>query len=425
MSYLKLKAKKFWLMICLITMIVILNLSNLIAQSDFRETDQCIVCHLENEFMPEGFQEYDVHFQRGISCTGCHGGDSTSDDEEISMSTENGFTGVPAPKEIPAFCGKCHSHPEYMRTYHPGMATDQELQFYTSVHGSLLNEGDENVATCVSCHTAHSILPDSDPRSTVYDINVPQTCKTCHSNADYMEDYKIPVDQFELYSESVHGKALLEAKDVGSPACNDCHGNHGATPPGVSSISFVCGNCHVNNVNFFRDTEMAAAFEELEIHGCEQCHNYHDVQKTNDEMIGVGDESVCIECHDDGDEGYNTSKLIHEAIVDLVELNDSANSKLTEVKIKGMNDIDIGFMLQESNQKLIEARTLVHTFDTSFVKEKISEGKVTILKALYLADEELAEYSSRRMGFAIATVVFILFAVALFLKIRDIEKKKT
>ena len=89
-----------------------------------------------------------------------------------------------------------------------------------------------------------------------------------------------------------------------------------------------------------------------------------------------------------------------------------------------MNDIDIGFLLQESNQKLIESRTLVHTFDTSKVKGKTDEGKVTVLKALNQADEELDEYFSRRKGFAIATVVFILFAVALFLKIRDIEKKK-
>ncbi len=96
MSYVKLKAKKFWLIISLITLVVILNLSNLIAQNDFKEEDQCIVCHEDNELMPEGFQEYDVHFQKGISCIGCHGGDPTSDDEDIAMSMENGFTGIPA-----------------------------------------------------------------------------------------------------------------------------------------------------------------------------------------------------------------------------------------------------------------------------------------------------------------------------------------
>ena len=99
-------------------------------------------------------------------------------------------------------------------------------------------------------------------------------------------------------------------------------------------------------------------------------------------------------------------ELMHQAITDLVELNESAESKLTDVKIKGMNDIDIGFLLQESNQKLIESRTLVHTFDTSKVKEKTGEGKETVLKALNLADEELDEYFSRRKGFAIATDCF-------------------
>ncbi len=424
MSYIRLNEYNFLILFVLINGIVILGLSNLVAQTNPKD-DQCVVCHQENELMPEGFNEYDVHFQKGISCTGCHGGDSTSDDEEFAMSKETGFVGVPNRKETPAFCGKCHSKPEYMRIYHPRMETDQEDQYYTSVHGIKLNEGDENVATCVSCHTSHSILPASDPRSTVYAINVPNTCKTCHSDAGFMEGYNIPVDQFELYAGSVHGKALLEKKDTGSPACNDCHGNHGATPPGISSISFVCGNCHTNNMNYFRDTQMAEVFEELDIHGCEQCHGYHAVQKTNDEMIGTGDNSVCIECHDEGDAGYDASKFIHRAIIELVNLNDSAKSKLTDVKIKGMNDVDIGFLLQESHQKLIEARTLVHTFDTSKVNEKTNEGKERVLKAINLADKELNEYSTRRKGYAIATIVFILFAVALYLKIRDYEKKKT
>ena len=88
MSYSKLKVNKFWLMIGLITAVVILSLSNSIAQNDFKEEDQCIVCHEENELMPEGFQEYDVHFQKGISCIGCHGGDPISDDEDISSGDE-------------------------------------------------------------------------------------------------------------------------------------------------------------------------------------------------------------------------------------------------------------------------------------------------------------------------------------------------
>ncbi len=386
--------------------------------------DQCITCHQELEILPEGFQEYDVHLQLGLSCTGCHGGDPTSDDEDISMSEENGFVGIPSREEIPEFCGKCHSEPEIMRNYHPGLPTDQVLQYYTSVHGTQLLEGDEKVAICTSCHTIHSILPSSDPRSSVYPLNVPQTCRKCHSNSVYMKSYKIPSNQYELYAESVHGIALLEHKDIGAPACNDCHGNHGATPPGLTSVTFICGSSHLINMEFFRQTRMARIFEDMQFHGCEQCHGYHAIKKTSDKLVGVNKEAFCVNCHEEGDTGYEAAKNIKFHISELVSLYDSAGTKATDVQIKGMDDIDIRFLLQEGRQKLIESRTLVHTFDLNKVVKKTEEGEKVVKQAIDLADQELDEYFSRRRGFAIATVVFILFAVALFLKIRDIEKKK-
>jgi len=93
---------------------------------------------------------------------------------------------------------------------------------------------------------------------------------------------------FEKFSQSVHGKMLLEERDTGSPACNDCHGNHGATPPGVSSISHVCGTCHVNNMQYFTASKMGETFSDQELHACEECHGNHGVQKTSDAMVGVG-----------------------------------------------------------------------------------------------------------------------------------------
>jgi predicted CXXCH cytochrome family protein len=373
-------------------------------QDDFEE-DQCITCHQEIEMLPEGFQKYDVHVQFGLSCAGCHGGDPTSDDEEIAMSEANGFIGVPDHETIPKLCGKCHSDPEYMRNYHPGLATDQVAQYYTSVHGQKLELGDGKVATCINCHTSHSILSSKDPRSSVYPVNVPQTCRKCHSNAVYMRSYKIPSNQYELYAESVHG-------------------NHGATPPGLTSVTFICGDCHVRNMEFFRQTRMARAFEKLDFHGCEQCHGYHAVKKTSDNLVGVNKESFCVNCHFEGETGYDVAKDIKIHISKLVSLYDSASTKLMNVKIKGMNDIDIGFLLQEGRQKLIESRTLIHTFELEKVKEKTDEGDKIVKEAIILADKELDEYYTRRRGFAIVTVVLAIFAVGVYLKIRDIEKNQ-
>ena len=401
-----------------------LGFNNLIAQdeSQLPENDQCIICHKENEFLPEDFHENDVHLKSGLSCAGCHGGNPTKEDMEGAMSEKAGFVGVPSRQEIPQFCGKCHSDINFMREYQPRIPTDQVEQYYTSVHGMKLKKGDKKVAECTSCHTAHGILPAKDSRSTVYALNVPLTCKKCHSDPEYMKEYHIPTDQFEQYAESVHGIAVLEKQDTGAPACNDCHGNHGALPPGISSVSHVCGICHVNNMQYFSKTKMAREFEKLEIHGCEGCHGNHKVLKTNDDMVGTGENSFCIECHAEGEKGYIEAEMIHAELKKMVTTYDSAEALRAKVQRIGMDDIDINYLLQESHQSLIKARTLIHTFNHEQVGEKTNEGVNKADEAINLAIQEVKDYKTRRLGFGVATIFITLLVVALFFKIRQMNK---
>jgi hypothetical protein len=388
------------------------------------EDDQCIICHMEDEILPEDFKEYDIHLQEGLSCAGCHGGDPALDDPDESMSPGAGFVGVPSKADIPQFCGKCHSDINFMREYQPRIPTDQVDQYYTSIHGQKLKEGDEKVADCTGCHGAHGILQASDPRSTVYALEVPSTCKHCHGDADYMKPYGIATNQFEKFAESVHGIALLENHDTGAPACNDCHGNHGAMPPGISSISHVCGTCHVNNMQYYTTTRMAEEFEAEGVHGCEQCHGNHLVEKTNDDMTGVGEKSVCMDCHEKGEDGYESAKDIHHHLSNLVAVYDSAETEQQVIRRIGMDDIEIEFLLQESHQSLIQARTLVHTFDAEEVGAKTDEGLRKAREAIELAKEEIRENKVRRMGFAVASLFITVLVVALFFKVREIERNQ-
>lgn len=391
-------------------------------KKEFKE-DQCYKCHKEIESLPKDFSENDTHRHANLSCSSCHGGDPNSDDQEIAMSPSKGFVGVPKRKDIPKFCGKCHSNINIMRVFQPRIATDQVEQYYTSIHGKKLLTGDENVAECSSCHTAHSIFPAKDPRSSVYALNVPNTCNKCHGNSAMMKNYKIPVNQLEEYSKSVHGVALLKNKDISAPTCNDCHGNHGAMPPGIKSVSHVCGTCHVTNMEYFNATKISKIFEVQGIHGCEQCHGNHGVQKPNDEMINVGKESKCTECHTEGDEGYKVSQKIYSSLINLKNKYNAANEKYLEVRQKGMNDVEIGFQLKDAKQALIQSRTLIHTFDSSKVSDKTNEGVNFSNKALNLAQNEIDEYYTRRNGFAIATLAFLVFIIALYFKIKEKEKK--
>lgn len=386
--------------------------------------DNCLTCHTEEESLPEGFHENDIHMQSGLSCAGCHGGDPTSDDMDDAMSESMGFVGVPTKKDIPQFCGKCHSDIDFMRKFQPRIPTDQVDQYYTSIHGQQLKKGDTRVADCTSCHTSHGILPAKDSRSSVYPLNVPNTCNHCHGDTDHMNQYNIPTNQYEQYAQSVHGKALLENQDTGAPACNDCHGNHGAMPPGIASITHVCGTCHVNNMQYFSSSRMASAFEEDDLHACEECHGNHGIHETSDEMVGTGDDAICIDCHDEGDKGYEVAADIHLQLSQLTAAYDSAENKRTEVQRIGMDDVDIGFMMQEGHQNLIQSRTLVHTFDSDMVRAKSAAGLKKIQGAIQLADKEIHEFDIRRGGFGIATIFITILIVAIFFKLKEIEKHK-
>jgi len=417
--------KKYLCNICsyilLFTAISISGKSFGTTQNSLKYTDECIKCHIENDMMPEHYSQSDIHWQSGLSCSGCHGGRSDEIDEEKAMSKRNGFVGIPDKKDMPKFCGKCHSDISKMQLFQTRIPTDQVSQYYVSKHGKQLKIGNMDIATCTDCHTSHDILPASDTRSTVYASNIPNTCDNCHGNSELMSKYNLESTQLEEYSKSVHGIALLENQDTGAPSCNDCHGNHGATPPGVESISHVCGSCHINNMNYFNSSSMAEAFSEMDIKGCEECHDYHLITKTNDEMLNVAESSTCTGCHSEGEYAYVEAELIYKKIKELSFLYDSTKIRSEEVNIKGMNNIEIEYSLKNIKQHLIQSRTLIHTFDTSKVFAKTNEGILASHDALKLADNEISEYFNRRLGYGIATFVFILLAAALYLKIRSLN----
>lgn len=387
--------------------------------AEWMEKDNCLTCHLEMELMPDKYLLEDIHMQKGLSCAGCHGGDPSEEDMELSMSVKNNFIGIPDKKSIPQFCGKCHSNIEFMRTFRPQISTDQEKQFFTSIHGKKLKEGDNNVADCASCHTSHSILPAKNPRSSVFPVNIPVTCNNCHGDEKLMSQYNIATNQYTEFAQSVHGIALLKKKDTAAPACNNCHGNHGAMPPEIKSISHICGSCHLNNMKLFESSDMAKEFSQLEYHACEQCHGYHNIPKPGDYMIGGDEQSICLDCHTEDDEGIHVAVSIREKLDAFVAVYDSAQFKLNLVQVKGMNDIDIEYILKDAKQKLIESRTAVHSFDPAVVEQISKAGMELTEKAIISADNEMDEYYRRREGFIFASIAFLIFGAAIYLKIRS------
>jgi Skp family chaperone for outer membrane proteins len=101
-----------------------------------------------------------VHYRNGVACNNCHGGDPN--DAALAMSPQKGFVGVPKPKEVPQFCGKCHIG--IMNSY---LESDHGKALMTTGRGP----------NCIVCHGSHNIQ-----KANINIINA-KLCGVCHSYA--------------------------------------------------------------------------------------------------------------------------------------------------------------------------------------------------------------------------------------------------
>ena len=391
-----------------------------------QKKNSCIECHIKLDdtrlSAPAQLFDNDIHKSRGLSCNDCHGGDPNDDSKEGSKNPAKGFLGRPKPLDIPAYCGKCHSDVNLMKRFNPSLRVDQEREYYTSIHGQLLKgKGEARVATCVSCHSVHGIRSPSDPLSSVYPSNVAETCSKCHASADYMKPFGIPSNQFANYKTSVHAKALYEKQDLSAPTCNDCHGNHGATPPGISSVAHVCGQCHARQAELFQTSPHKAAFDQKQLGECITCHSNHAIPKPNDQMIGTGAGALCINCHSTGDKGFAAAGMMRSQIDELIAGIDKSTAILNQAERKGMEVSKPKFELKGATDALTHARVLIHSSSAAEVDKVIRPGLDVASKGYQAGLEALAELSFRRKGLAVSLVFILFLAAVVYLKIRQIE----
>lgn len=397
-------------------------------------TKACINCHDDPERMKK-FGSILKTNQFALFSTSVHAGTSLAGGEWVAQCTScHGAHGVKPvrdpgspvyPTNVVSTCSKCHSDPRYMKKYNPSMPIDQLSKYRTSLHGMLNAKGNTDAAECASCHGSHNIFQPSDARSTVFAVNIPGTCSKCHSDAGKMKKYNIPTDQFAKFAASVHGKALLEKHDIGAPACNDCHGNHGAMPPGIESISNVCGTCHTLNAELFSSSPHKKIFDQRKYPECETCHSNHAIAAASDSLIGVAAGSTCVTCHSpqENPKGYDAAKTMKELIDTLARSERDAALLIENAQQKGMEVGEAQFMLRDVHQARLESRTMVHSFNVGRFKEVIAKGMTVSAEVTREGQTALDEFHFRRVGLGVATCIISVLAFLVFLYIRRIEKK--
>jgi predicted CXXCH cytochrome family protein len=312
-----------------------------------------------------------------------------------------------------------------MQSYNPSLTVDQLTKYRTSVHGVLNSKGNIKVAECASCHGSHNIFASNDVRSKVYKLNIPATCSNCHSDKEYMMEFQIPTDQFEKYQKSVHGKAVFEKQDLSAPVCNDCHGNHGATPPGLESISKVCGTCHALNAELFSASPHKKAFDENKYPECETCHGNHEILIAKDQLLGISKGAICLKCHSEekNPKGYFIAKEMKTLTDSLITSDSLAKNLIFQAEQKGMDVEETKFKLREIHQARLEARTIVHSFNKAKFEEVTSKGFKASDQTITEAKTAINEFYFRRYGLGVAVAVITFLIIILFLYIKKIEKK--
>ena len=387
----------------------------------------CVTCHAELDGAaadPARHAQDDVHFQKGLSCHDCHGGNpaAPADDIEAAHDERKGWIGKPARLKIPQLCGRCHADADFMKAFNPHTRVDQLAEYRTSVHGKRNAAGDEKAAVCVDCHGVHGIRPVDDPRSSVHPTRLAETCARCHADPARMASYGLATTQYADYKTSVHAAALYGKGDLGAPTCNDCHGSHGAVPPGVGSVANVCGSCHGREATLFHETEAKRKLDLDLCIRCVVCHENHAVRPPTPDMLGVGPKSTCVTCHAEGDPEYRAAANMGAAAARLKDRLGEAKGLLERAERAGMEVSADNFALRDAHDKAVEARVLVHSFDEPRYMAAVDSGLAGADAGIAAGRRAFHELRQRRLGLGVSLLVILAVIAALVLKARELDR---
>lgn len=250
--------------------------------------DICLSCHgmqgLERSqkgksvslYVDAGKLARSVH--GALECTTCH--------DDISQ--------IPHPSELkPVQCGKCHGN---------------ALQAYAeSVHGKAHAKGDRDAASCKDCHGNHNILPATNPDSLVYALKLPRTCGTCHGDPELAKRHRIPVtNAYQLYMDSIHGRALTGSGLLVAANCSSCHGSHLILPASNprstvnrTNVPETCGRCHAGVLpDYFASVHGRAVKEGSSVAPvCVDCHTTHEIRRVETPGWKLEIVKECGTCH--------------------------------------------------------------------------------------------------------------------------------
>jgi formate dehydrogenase gamma subunit len=181
----------------------------------------------------------------------------------------------------------------------------------SSFHAQAVQNGTK-AATCVDCHARNkdmaTMLPASDPKSTINRANIADTCGGCHGDKSIMQGSGISARPVLSYRESVHAKAIARG-NLRAAVCTDCHNSHDiqtASNPQSSiakiRIPSTCGKCHQGESAEFNESihgqALARGVSRAPV--CTDCHGIHNIIRPMDQNTATAAVATdsCAKCHE-------------------------------------------------------------------------------------------------------------------------------
>jgi len=238
------------------------------------------------------------------SCRDCHGTHGILGKLDPKSTT--------FPTNVPGLCSKCHAEGKKAALRYTGTQHEIISNYTESIHGQGLLKGGLTVtATCTSCHTAHRILPKTDPASTVNPKNVPTTCGKCHSGIEGQ------------FVNSVHSPTVTHT-DKELPVCSTCHTAHTISRTDEAGfqlgIMTTCGKCQEEIAKTYFETYhgKVSRLGYTNAAKCFDCHGSHDIANVADPRSHLSRANVvqtCRKCHSNATRrfaGYLTHATHHD-----------------------------------------------------------------------------------------------------------------
>ena len=263
--------------------------------------DKCAQCHAgvvrqyENSLHGKGLAQGKYLAPNCISCHGAHKILSNKNDKSVTYKMN-----------IPALCGRCHKDGTKVSELREISQTHILKNYSQSIHGKgLFERGLIVAAACTDCHTAHSVLPHTNPKSTINRTNIARTCEKCHAGIE------------KVHKKVINGK-LWESAPNKIPACIDCH-----QPHQIRQVIYnekytdqYCMNCH-NDKNLSRlvngkreSLYVDYAEHKKSVHKANTCIKCHtNISISNSPVCLKSGKVDCSSCH--AEEVSNYVKSIH------------------------------------------------------------------------------------------------------------------